>query len=316
VRALVTGGAGFIGSHLAELLLSEDWDVAVLDDLSTGKVENVPQGAAFFQLDLVEAKKVKDVVLEFGPDIVFHQAAQASVVRSWQDPVRDAQVNLVGLLNLLVACLASQVKGVVFASSGGVMYGDAEVIPTPEAAPKCPLSPYGVAKLASEHYLFAFQNAHGLPYIALRYGNVYGPRQDPLGEAGVVAIFGRAMLAGKTPTIYGDGQQTRDFVYVGDVARANLLAAERLLSGFFAQSLDEAAFNVGTGKETSVLEIFQTLKGLTGFSGEPQFEGPRPGEVRRSALDGARAAQVLGFFPQVSLQEGLSATVAWLRRVG
>ena len=315
MRALVTGGAGFIGSHLADLLLSEGWEVAVLDDLSTGKRENVPQGATFFQLDLVEAKKVKDVLLEFGPDIVFHQAAQASVVRSWQDPVRDAQVNLVGLLSLLSACLASQVKGVVFASSGGVLYGDAEVIPTPEAAPKRPLSPYGVAKLASEHYLFAFQNAHGLPYIALRYGNVYGPRQDPLGEAGVVAIFGRAMLAGETPTIYGDGRQTRDFIYVGDVARANLLAAEKLLSGFRASSLDEAAFNVGTGKETSVLEIFETLKGLTGFSGEPRFEGPRPGEVRRSALDGVRAAQVLGFSPQVSLREGLSATVAWLRRM-
>jgi len=316
VRALVTGGAGFIGSHLAELLLGEGWDVAVLDDLSTGKVENVPQGATFFQLDLVETEEVKDVVLEFGPDIVFHQAAQASVVRSWQDPVRDAQVNLVGLLNLVSACLASQVKGVVFASSGGVMYGDAEVIPTPEAAPKRPLSPYGVAKLASEHYLFAFQNAHGLPYIALRYGNVYGPRQDPLGEAGVVAIFGRAMLAGETPTIYGDGRQTRDFIYVGDVTRANLLAAERLLSGFRAPSLDEAAFNVGTGRETSVLEIFQALAELTGFPGEPRFGEVRPGEVRRSALDRARAVQVLGFSPQVSLREGLSATVAWLDATG
>ncbi|HAF70144.1 MAG: UDP-glucose 4-epimerase [Acetothermia bacterium 64_32] len=314
MRALVTGGAGFIGSHLAELLLAEGWRVAVLDDLSTGRRENVPHGATFFQVDLVETERVKDAVRGFGPDIVFHQAAQASVVRSWEDPIRDAQVNLVGLLSLLSACLGSGVKGLVFASSGGVLYGDAEVIPTPEAAAKNPLSPYGVAKLASEHYLFAFQRAYGLPYIALRYGNVYGPRQDPFGEAGVVAIFGRAMLAGQAPTVYGDGRQTRDFVYVGDVARANLLAAQALLSGFRGGSLDEAAFNVGSGKETSVLEIFQALVGLTGFPGEPRFGKARPGEVRRSALDGTRAARVLGFRPRVSFQEGLSRTVDWLRK--
>lgn len=313
MRALVTGGAGFIGSHLAERLLKEGWEVGVLDDLSTGRRENVPAGASFFHVDLKDEEDVRQAVLSFEPEIVFHQAAQASVVRSWSDPAYDAQVNLVGLLNLLSASLEAGVKGMVFASSGGVLYGDAEVLPTPEAAPKCPLSPYGVAKLASEHYLYAFQDARGLPYIALRYGNVYGPRQDPHGEAGVVAIFGRAMLAGETPTIYGDGLQTRDFIYVGDVAEANLLAAKKLLSGFRAPSFDEAAFNVGTGKETSVLTIFQELARLIGFSGEPRYAPARPGEVRRSALDGRAAARVLGFTPRVSLREGLAATVDWLR---
>lgn len=313
MRALVTGGAGFVGSHLAELLLREGAVVGVVDDLSTGREENVPPQAEFFRLDLVDGEALGRAVQGFGPEVVFHQAAQASVVRSWQDPLRDAQVNLVGLLNLLRASLEVGVRAFVFASSGGVLYGDADVIPTPESAPKRPLSPYGVAKLASEHYLFAFQNAHGLPYVALRYGNVYGPRQDPAGEAGVVAIFGRIMLAGGVPTIFGDGHQTRDFIYVEDVARANLLACRALLSGFRGGDLDGAAFNVGTGQETSVLEIFQVLKELTGYPGEPAFAAPRPGEVRRSALDGGKAERELGFAPRVSLREGLSRTVDWLR---
>lgn len=313
MRALVTGGAGFVGSHLAELLLREGAVVGVVDDLSTGREENVPPQAEFFRLDLVDGEALGRAVQGFGPEVVFHQAAQASVVRSWQDPVRDAQVNLVGLLNLLRASLEVGVRAFVFASSGGVLYGDADVIPTPESAPKRPLSPYGVAKLASEHYLFAFQNAHGLPYVALRYGNVYGPRQDPAGEAGVVAIFGRIMLAGGVPTIFGDGRQTRDFIYVEDVARANLLACRALLSGFQGGDLDGAAFNVGTGQETSVLEIFQVLKELTDYPGEPAFAAPRPGEVRRSALDGDKAERELGFVPRVSLREGLSRTVDWLR---
>jgi len=313
VRALVTGGAGFIGSHLAQLLLSEGWEVRVVDDLSTGRVENLPGGAEFHRLDLVDREGVLRVWRGFRPEVVFHQAAQASVVRSWRDPARDAQVNLVGLLHLLEASLAVGVQALVFASSGGVLYGEAQVIPTPETAEKRPLSPYGVAKLAGEHYLFAFQEAHGLPYIALRYGNVYGPRQDPHGAAGVIAIFGRALLSGEPPTVYGDGRQTRDFIYVEDVARANLLAAERLLSGFRGEGPDGAAFNVGTGKETSVLEIFQGLAELTGFSGSPRFAPARPGEVRRSALDGGKAARELGFSPRVPLQEGLARTLAWLR---
>ncbi|RLE28602.1 UDP-glucose 4-epimerase [Candidatus Acetothermia bacterium] len=313
MRALVTGGAGFIGSHLAQLLLSEGWEVGVVDDLSTGREENLPPGVKFYRLDVAEREEVIQAVTDFRPEVVFHQAAQASVVRSWEDPARDAQVNLVGRLHLLEASLKVEVRALVFASSGGVLYGDAEVIPTPETAAKRPLSPYGVAKLAGEHYLFAFQEAHGLPYIALRYGNVYGPRQDPQGEAGVVAIFGRALLSGEVPTIYGDGHQTRDFIYVEDVARANLLAAQRLLSGFRGESPDGAAFNVGTGKETSVLEIFQGLAELTGFSGSPRFAPARPGEVRRSALDGGKAARELGFSPRVPLEEGLARTVDWLR---
>jgi len=313
VRALVTGGAGFIGSHLCELLLREGWQVAVIDDLSAGREENLPPGVEFHRLDLVDRAGVCRAVQGFRPEVVFHQAAQASVVRSWEDPARDAQVNLVGLLNLLEASLAVQARALVFASSGGVLYGDAETLPTSETAAKVPLSPYGVAKLAGEHYLYAFQQARGLPYIALRYGNVYGPRQDPHGEAGVIAIFGRALLAGEAPTIYGDGRQTRDFVYVADVARANLLAARALLAGHRSDTLDGAAFNVGTGVETPVLTIFRELARLTGFSGEPRFAPPRPGEVRRSALDGTKAAQVLGFTPQVPLREGLARTVDWLR---
>jgi len=313
VRALVTGGAGFIGSHLSELLLSEGWQVAVIDDLSTGREENLPPGVEFYRLDLVDRAGVSRAVQDFRPEVVFHQAAQASVVRSWEAPARDAQVNLVGLLHLLQASLEVEVKAFVFASSGGVLYGDAEAIPTPETAAKRPLSPYGVAKLAGEHYLYAFQQARGLPYVALRYGNVYGPRQDPHGEAGVIAIFGRALLSGEVPTIYGDGHQTRDFIYVEDVARANLLAAQALLSGFQGDTLDGAAFNIGTGRETSVLTIFRELARLTGFPGEPRFAPPRPGEVRRSALAGAKAAQALGFTPRVSLAEGLARTVDWLR---
>jgi len=309
MRALVTGGAGFIGSHLAQLLLSEGWEVGVIDDLSTGREGNLPAGVEFYRLDVAEREAVLKAMADFRPEVVFHQAAQASVVR----PARDAQVNLVGLLHLLQASLEVEVKAFVFASSGGVLYGDAETIPTPETAAKVPLSPYGVAKLAGEHYLYAFQQARGLPYVALRYGNVYGPRQDPHGEAGVVAIFGRALLAGEPPTIYGDGHQTRDFVYVEDVARANLLAARALLSGFQGDTLDGAAFNIGTGRETSVLTIFRELARLTGFSGEPRFAPPRPGEVRRSALAGAKAAQALGFTPRVSLAEGLARTVDWLR---
>jgi UDP-glucose 4-epimerase len=298
---------------VAELLLAEGWQVAVVDDLSTGREENVPREAELFELDLTDGPALRRALAGFRPEIIFHQAAQASVVRSWQDPARDAQVNLVGLLNLLMACSELGTELVVFASSGGVLYGDAEVIPTPETAEKKPLSPYGVAKLASEHYLFSFQNAGIIRYAALRYGNVFGPRQDPHGEAGVIAIFGRTMLAGEAPTIYGDGHQTRDFIYVEDVARANLLAARALIGGLRAESLDGAAFNVGTGRETSVLEVFQALAEATGFPGRPRFGEARPGEVRRSALDGEKAARELGFVPQVPFEEGLSRTVGWLR---
>ncbi|MGC9529291.1 MAG: NAD-dependent epimerase/dehydratase family protein [Candidatus Bipolaricaulaceae bacterium] len=316
MRALVTGGAGFIGSHLADRLLQQGWEVAVLDDLSTGKEEHIPGRARFHRVSLVDGAAVRASMEEFRPQLVFHQAAQASVVRSWSDPARDAQVNLTGLLNLLVACLAVGVQGVVFASSGGVLYGDADLVPTPEVAPKCPRSPYGVAKLAGEHYLFAFQEAHDLRYLALRYGNVYGPRQDPHGEAGVVAIFGRAMLHGGRPTVYGHGRQTRDFIYVDDVAQANLLAGRALLAGFRGNCLDEAAVNVGTGKETSVLEVADMLRQATGFSGEPRFAPPRPGEVQRSALATDRARRVLEFAPRTTLPEGLAATVRWLRELG
>ncbi|HET9553719.1 MAG TPA: NAD-dependent epimerase/dehydratase family protein, partial [Anaeromyxobacteraceae bacterium] len=245
-RILITGGAGFIGSTIADTFLAAGWDVAVLDDLSTGKRENVPAAARFYPCD-VRSVAAAEVVERERPDVLCHQAAQIDVRRSMAEPRLDADVNVGGLLNVMQAAVrAGSVRQVLFASSGGATYGDTEVVPTPERHPQRPVSHYGAAKAASELYLGVFQAAYGLPYAALRYANVYGPRQDPHGEAGVVAIFCGRLLEGTPCTIYGDGAQTRDYVFVGDVARANLLAAERGFAG---------ALNVGTGVETDVNDL-------------------------------------------------------------
>ncbi len=308
-RVLVSGGAGFIGSHLVRAYLASGDTVTVLDDLSSGKRENLPEGVTLVQAD-VRSPEARALAASGGFTILNHHAAQMDVRRSVEDPVFDAQVNVLGLLNLLVGAKAGGVQRVVFASSGGTVYGDGAVAPTPETAAKLPASPYGTAKLTSEYYLATFAQLFGLAAVALRYSNVYGPRQNPHGEAGVVAIFGRRMLAGEPVTIYGDGEQTRDLVYVEDVAAANVLAAERPLPPL--ASLDARAFNVGTGVETTVNRLAELLAAAVGRSSDIRRAPARSGEILRSSLDVSKAARELGWRPQVPLAEGLKRTVRWI----
>jgi UDP-glucose 4-epimerase len=303
-RILVTGGAGFIGSTIADLFLSAGWEVAVLDDLSTGKRENVPSGARFYPVD-VRSAAAHEVLATERPQVVCHQAAQIDVRRSMADPRFDADVNVGGLLNLMQAAVAARsVEHVLFASSGGATYGDTEVVPTPESHPQRPVSHYGAAKAASEIYLGVYRANFGIPFAALRYANVYGPRQDPHGEAGVVAIFSGRLLDGKPCTIYGDGKQTRDYVFAGDVARANLLAAERRFEG---------ALNVGTGVETDVVELYRHLARAAGVESPAVHAEARLGEQRRSCVDPSAAAAAIGWRPEVSLADGLARTLEWFR---
>jgi len=303
-KVLITGGAGFIGSHVADLLLSQGWEVAILDDLSTGKEANVPAGARFYRMDVRDAG-VDEVLAAERPDFVSHHAAQMSVTNSVANPGFDAQVNILGLINLLHACVRHQVRKVVFACTGGALYGepDPASLPCPETCPVLPLSPYGISKMASEHYLRFFRQAHGLQYVSLRYGNVYGPRQDPHGEAGVVAIFCGAMQEGKPVRLFGYGEPTRDYVFVGDVARANLLALQ--------SEVGEGSLNISTGRETSVREIFDVLAAWYGYTVEPERLPLRPGEVSRISLDPSAAARVLGWQPAVGLREGLEETARY-----
>ncbi|HWV38009.1 MAG TPA: NAD-dependent epimerase/dehydratase family protein [Vulgatibacter sp.] len=303
MKVLVTGGAGFIGSHVADRILEAGHEVTVLDDLSSGKREQVPQGAGFVHADIrseAAAKLIRDERF----DAVVHQAAQIDVRKSVTDPRFDADVNLSGLLNLLEASSAAGVKRFLFASSGGACYGEQEAFPAPESHPTRPVSPYGVSKAAGELYLGYYAAEKKLSYCALRYANVYGPRQDPLGEAGVVAIFAGRCLSGSACTIYGDGKQTRDYVYVGDVARANLLALDSDYVG---------PLNIGTGVETDVVELHRRIAAATGSSLEPRFADPRAGEQRRSCIDPAMAGRVLGWRPEVSLEEGIARTAAFFR---
>ncbi|HEU0015877.1 MAG TPA: NAD-dependent epimerase/dehydratase family protein [Longimicrobium sp.] len=307
-RILVTGGAGFIGSHVARAYLERGWAVTVLDSLVHGRRENLPEGVEFVHADVRDEAAAR-LVLDGGFDVVSHHAAQMDVRVSVQDPRFDAAVNVDGLLNLLEASRQAGVGRFVYVSSGGVVYGTPETRPTPETAPKLPESPYGVSKLAGEQYLFYYHRVHGMEYVALRYANVYGPRQDPHGEAGVVAIFSTRLLEGRPLTVFGDGAQTRDYVYVGDVVAANLAAGEAELPP--ARTLDDRAFNVGTGTETSVAELAHALSRVAGV--EPRVEhGPaRAGELRHSSLDTSRL-RALGWAPRTGLDEGLRATYAWI----
>jgi UDP-glucose 4-epimerase len=299
----VTGGAGFIGSHVADRLLAQGHEVVILDDLSTGHVEQLPGGARFYQVDL-HSPWLDELFRIERPHAVVHQAAQASVRRSVEDPVFDAQVNVLGTANLLQASARQGVHRFLFASTGGALYGDAEQIPTPEDAPTLPVSPYGASKLAAEVYLRTFHTLHGLSYAALRYANVYGPRQDPHGEAGVVAIFTRQLLSGQPARINGDGTQTRDFVYVGDVAEANARALASDAVG---------SFNVGTGVETDINRLFLLLKRLTSSQQSEQHGPPMPGEQRRSVVDAHKITQEMGWRPLTPLEAGLESTVAYFR---
>jgi len=303
-RVLVTGGAGFIGSTIADLFVAHGWDVAVLDDLSSGKRENVPARARFYPCD-VRSAAASEAILKERPSVICHEAAQIDVRRSMADPRFDCDVNLGGLLNVMQAAVkAGATKQVLFASSGGAMYGETDAIPTREDHPSRPVSHYGAAKSASELYLGVYTANYGIPYAALRYANVYGPRQDPHGEAGVVAIFSGRLLQGKPCSINGDGKQTRDYVFVGDVARANVLAAEKGFAG---------ALNIGTGVETDVNRLYALMAHATGVEAAPQYAPARPGEQKRSCIDPAAAAAALGWRPEVSLEDGLRRTVEFFR---
>lgn len=308
MRVLVTGGAGFIGSHVAEAHLRRGDEVVVLDSLVHGQRENVPGGCEFVQLDIRDPEAAR-LIRERRFDLVSHHAAQMDVRVSVADPRFDASVNLDGLLNLLEASRAAGVGRFLFVSSGGVVYGEPDVRPTPETAPKLPESPYGVTKLAGEQYLYYYHRVHGLEYAALRYSNVYGPRQDPHGEAGVVAIFSTRLLNGEPITVFGDGDQTRDYVYVGDVVAANLLLSDAELPR--ARSLDDRGFNVGTGRETSVNDLAGILIEASGKVVPVRHAEGRPGELRHSSLDATRLRS-LGWAPATPLEVGLRETYAWI----
>jgi UDP-glucose 4-epimerase len=298
VRAIVTGGAGFIGSNVVDALLARGDDVHVLDDLSRGKRENVADGAQLHVGDIrVDAASV---FADVRPEVCFHLAAQIDVRVSVERPDFDADVNVVGTLRVLEAAREHAVK-VVFSSTGGAIYGECDG-PASEDHAREPLAPYGVSKLAAEEYISAYNRLYGSAHVSLRYGNVYGPRQDPHGEAGVVAIFMSALRDGKTPRIYGDGTQTRDYVFVGDVAAATLAAAGHA----------GGVFNVGTGAETSVLELYEHIERAAGSEREPEFADARPGELQRSVLDPSLAGRELGWKPERSLDDGLAGTWNWI----
>lgn len=308
-RALVSGGAGFIGSHVADRLLAEGWTVELLDDLSSGRRENIAAGVKLHHLD-IGSPEAAAVVREGKFDLLCHLAAQIDVRKSVLDPAYDARVNIVGSLNLLEAVRAGgHGTRVVFSSTGGAIYGDFVPIPSVEEYQKDPESPYGIAKLSVELYMAYYARVHGVDTVALRYSNVYGPRQDPHGEAGVVAIFCNRILKGEALTVFGDGKQTRDYVYAGDVARANVAAATAKLAP--AKQVDVRAYNIGTGRETSVLDLAETLQRAAGTTVGVNLSPARPGELPRSAVNNGKAQRELGWSPTVSLEDGLRETFAF-----
>lgn len=302
MRVLVTGGAGFIGSHVADAYVAAGHQVAIVDNLSSGRMANVPTRAAFYEVDILDPA-LEAIFAKERPQVVNHHAAQVDVRRSVSDPLYDAQVNILGSAKLIEYAIKSGVEKFVYISSGGAVYGEPEYLPCDEAHPIHPLSPYGASKHAVEHYLYLARHNHGLDYTVLRYGNVYGPRQDPNGEAGVVAIFTGQMLKGESVTIFGTGEQTRDFVYVGDCVRANLLALTRGSGGIY---------NVSCGVETSINQIFDNLKAHTAYLHEPVYAPAKAGETFRIYLDAARANQELGWKPETTLEDGLLMIVEHL----
>lgn len=303
---LVTGGAGFIGSHVADRFVAEGWNVTILDDLSSGREENIPAAARFVRGDIT-TPEAATLVRDGRFDVICHLAAQIDVRRSVNDPAYDATKNILGTLNIMEAVRASgHPTRTIFSSTGGALYGDFEPPPSPETQEKNPEAPYGIAKLSCEYYLAYYGRVHGLDTVALRYGNVYGPRQDPHGEAGVVAIFCNRLLDGRALTVFGNGEQTRDYVYAGDVAGANFAAATATLPP--KGRLDARAFNIGTGVETSVNTLAETLRVVSGASAPIDYAPARAGELARSALNTAKAREVLGWAPQVTVREGLERT--------
>ncbi len=310
MKVLVTGGAGFIGSHVVDAFVDEGHEVVVVDNLSTGKKENVNTKARFYEADITDLKALEKIFEIEKPDVIDHHAAQISVVYSVENPQFDAQVNIIGSINLINLALKYHVKKFIYASTGGAVYGEPVYLPCDEKHPVDPLAPYGISKHSVEHYLFMTYVNFGLNYVVLRYANVYGPRQDPHGEAGVVAIFSKRMLEGSEAHIFGDGFQERDFVFVKDVAYANLRALE------FKQEIKNSIdpiFNVATGLGTNVNTIFNLIKKFTGYNRGPVYKPPRPGEVYRIYLDIQKIQKVLGWKPSVDLNEGLRLTVEWFK---
>jgi UDP-glucose 4-epimerase len=308
MKTLVTGGAGFIGSNLVDALVARGDDVAVIDDLSTGKRENlehaVANGAELIEVDIRDPDAVAAAVGEVRPEVIFHLAAQIDVRKSVADPAYDSRVNVEGTINVLNAAHSTGVRRVVNTSTGGAIYGEGQILPAPEDHPVAPEAPYGLSKFCAENYCALFTRLHGLSTVSLRYGNVYGPRQDPLGEAGVIAIFCGKLLDGGRPKIFGDGKQTRDYVFVGDAVDANLRAAGSDVTG---------SFNVGRGVQTSVLDIVEALAAQSDDGFEADHLPARPGEVQHIALDPSRSKAELGWEAQVDLEQGLARTLDSLR---
>lgn len=302
MRILVTGGAGFIGSHIVDAYIELGHTVIIVDNLSTGVRENINPSAIFYPLDIRDYAALEEVFKREKPEIINHHAAQIDVRKSLSDFLFDADVNIIGSLNLVKLSLEHNVRKFIFASTGGAIYGEPLYLPADEKHPALPLSPYGVAKLSIEHYLYVFHQSFALPYVALRYANVYGPRQNPEGEAGVVAIFTSKMLKGERPIIYGDGEQTRDFVYIKDVVKANIIALRPEIIG---------VYNIGTGKRTSVNEVYQKLRQLMGVDIEPIYAEERKGEVKHICLDASLAERELGWKADFDFARGLEETVRY-----
>jgi UDP-glucose 4-epimerase len=304
MRILITGGAGFIGSHVSRAYLAAGHEVAVADDLSSGRQKNLPAAAKFFQVDIRDTERLGRVFEEFRPAVVNHHAAQMDIRRSLREPLFDASVNVIGSLIVLELSVKHGVKRLIIASSGGAIYGEPKALPVREDAPEIPISHYGVTKLAVERYVNVYNNVYGIDFVILRYANVFGPRQNPRGEAGVVAVFAGQMLKGETPTIFGDGTKTRDYVFVEDIAEANLQALSRGEGG---------TCNLGCGAQISDYEIFDVIRRGVGFDKQPQYAPRRPGEIEHIALDSSRAALMLNWKPRTGLAEGIAKTIDHIR---
>jgi UDP-glucose 4-epimerase len=303
MKIMVTGGAGFIGSHCVDAFLNAGHEVVIVDNFFTGHRSNLNPKAKFYECD-IRSKDVAEIFAKEKPDVVDHFAAQMNVTLSLREPILDADINIIGIINLLQNCVDHGVKRFLFASTGGAIYGPEAPLPVSEDYNPKPLSHYGTSKLAGEHYIRLYSALYGIKYVVLRYANVYGPRQTPHGEAGVCAILGSLMLAGKQPILYGHGKPLRDYVYVGDIARANLMALEKG---------EGNAINLGTARGTSVTEIYELIKEFTGYKGDANLQPLRPGEVEQVYCANGLAAKVLGWKPEMPLRDGIKATIDYIK---